>query len=98
MSIRIPGPGAPGNVNAPKARPAPRDTDAPRPESATEPVDKVAVAGEEVAAARKIIDETPDVDEAKIAALRAAIRNGTYRLDLGSVAERIIAEAALLGR
>lgn len=41
--------------------------------------------------------DTPEVDVAKVAELKAAISNGTYSADLKTVAERIIREAALFG-
>jgi negative regulator of flagellin synthesis FlgM len=43
------------------------------------------------------IASAPDVDEAKVAAVKAAIAEGRYQVDSQTVAERMLAEDSLLG-
>jgi hypothetical protein len=49
----------------------------------------------EIKMIKKIVNETPDVREAKVARLREAIKNGTYCVNSGKIAEKIIAESLL---
>lgn len=51
-----------------------------------------------LSAAKAAGRDVSEVDEAKVAALRAAIAAGDYNPDLKVVAERIIAEAVALGK
>ena len=46
--------------------------------------------GREVALAARAVAETPDVREAKVAALKAAITNGTYTSDSRDIAARLL--------
>ena len=43
----------------------------------------------------KILKETPDIREKKVAALREAIRKGTYVVNSRKIAEKLISEALL---
>jgi negative regulator of flagellin synthesis FlgM len=62
----------------------------------TEPntTDKVAIStrAKEAAKAKEVASSAPDVDEAKVARLKAAIEGGTYRVDADKVADRLVDE------
>lgn len=99
MAVRINGPVQPGNVGRSSGRQAAKKTE--------EPSDGVGVRGETVnlsekesalSATKAASSGVAEVDEAKIASLRAAIASGDYNPDLKVVAERIIAEAIALGK
>lgn len=47
----------------------------------------------EMAAAARAVRETPDVREDKVASLKQAIQNGTYKPDAGKIADGIAREA-----
>lgn len=49
----------------------------------------------EIEMIKKIIEETPDIREEKVARLREAIRNGTYVVDSCKIAEKIIDESLM---
>ncbi len=99
MAVRINGPVQPGNVGRSNGRATAK--------KAEEPAGGVGIRGEKVdlsekesavSAAKAASKGVSEVDEAKVATLRAAIANGDYSPDLKVVAERIIAEAIALGQ
>ena len=49
----------------------------------------------ELMAAREAIHRMPEVDVRKVAAVRAQLQNGTYRVDSQKIAARMVAEALL---
>ena len=69
-------------------------------ESASEAQGKAPVAGVEavhitgsakqLAALEQALKDTPVIDEAKVAALRSAIEAGTYKVDAGRVADKLL--------
>ncbi len=99
MAVRITGPVQPGNVGRPSGRTTAKKTEEAAGESGGhgEKVD-LSEKDSALSAARQASAGTPEVDEAKIAALRAAIASGDYNPDLRVVAERIIAEALVFAR
>lgn len=54
--------------------------------------DKVAISGKakEAAKAKAVAVAAPDVNEDKVAKLKAAVQNGTYRVDADKVADRLV--------
>lgn len=44
---------------------------------------------------KKILEETPDIREEKVAELRNAIKNGTYVVNSKKIAEKLIRESLL---
>ncbi len=58
----------------------------------TDQQDKVAISGraKDVAKAKEIAMAAPDVNEEKIAKLKAAISSGTYNVDADKVAEKML--------
>lgn len=95
------------NVNSPtttnaKAR-AVAENKQPSADTVTKPAaketDSVSLSGKAQAMGRleAQIAETPDVDEAKVAAVKAAISEGRYQVDSNTVAERMLAQDKLLG-
>lgn len=56
--------------------------------------DKVAISGRarDIAKAREAVGSASDVDEAKVAKLRAAIQSGAYNVDNDKVADRLVEE------
>lgn len=92
MTVRISGPLPQGNVGRPTNRP----TDKKKAEGGGEVAsrsDSVAISGKDSAISAVQSAEVSDVDESKVAELRAKIASGEYRADMKLVAERIIAEA-----
>jgi negative regulator of flagellin synthesis FlgM len=65
---------------------------APQIESGVE--DKVAISSraKDSAKAKEIAASSPDIDEAKVARLKSAIQNGSYKVDSDKVAERLVDE------
>jgi negative regulator of flagellin synthesis FlgM len=59
--------------------------------------DKVALSGrgKDAAKAKGIANATPDVDEAKVARLKAAIQSGSYKVDADKVADSLVDEHLL---
>jgi flagellar biosynthesis anti-sigma factor FlgM len=57
-----------------------------------ESVDETGISdrGRELSRAREIVDAAPEDRELRIKALRAAIQNGSYKLDASAVARRLI--------
>jgi flagellar biosynthesis anti-sigma factor FlgM len=94
MAVRISGLVPPGNVGRSQGRPG-----AKKSEESAEPGasrgEKVDLGANEsaVAAVKDASKGVSDVDEAKVAELRAKIASGEYTADLKLVAERLIAEA-----
>lgn len=56
--------------------------------------DKVAISGraKEASKAKAIAHSSPDVDEARVAKLKAAIQNGSYKVDADKIADRLVDE------
>lgn len=56
--------------------------------------DKVSISSKakDVAKATKIAKAAPDVDEEKVARLKAAIQSGTYSVDADKIADRLVDE------
>ena len=56
--------------------------------------DKVAISGraKDALKAKEIARSAPDVDDAKVARLKAAIQNGTYNVDAEKIADRLVDE------
>ena len=49
----------------------------------------------EMQAARQAVAQMPDVDEDKVARIKAQIQNGTYKVDGRKVADNMLAESLL---
>ena len=47
----------------------------------------------ELQAARKIIEQVPEIRTDKVAQLKAQIENGTYDIDSGKIAEKLLQES-----
>ena len=60
----------------------------------TEKVDLSAKA-REIQQVRKILEETPDVREEKVQALKRQIANGSYQVDAAKIAEKMVGEALI---
>ncbi len=99
MAVRINGPVPPRDVGRPGGRSTAKKTEEPTGEvgGRTETVN-LSEKDSALSAAKAASRDVSEVDEAKIAALRAAIAAGDYNPDLKVVAERIIAEAVALGK
>ncbi len=99
MAVRINGPVQPGNVGRSSGRTTAKKKEEPTGEvgSRSEKVD-LSERESAISATKAASSGVPEVDEAKIAALRAAIASGDYNPDLKVVAERIIAEALAVGK
>jgi negative regulator of flagellin synthesis FlgM len=56
--------------------------------------EKVAISSKarDIAKAREAAGNAPDVDEAKVARLRSAIKDGSYKVDADKVADRLVDE------
>lgn len=94
MTVRITGPGPQRDVGRPTSRPPEKKkADGAESGASTARADSVAISGKEAAVQAVKAAEVSDVDEAKVAELRAKIASGEYTADLRVVAERIIAEA-----
>lgn len=96
MAVKINGPVPPGNVGRPNSRPGVKRAEEGR--SAESRSEKVDLSGKEAAVdvVKTASRDVKDVDEAKIARLRAEIQSGQYSADLKVVAEKIISEAVQL--
>jgi len=91
MTVRITGPVLQRDVGRPTSRPPEKKADGGG-EAAADRGDSVALSGKEQAIEAVRRAPVNDVDEAKVAELRAKIASGEYTADLRVVAERIIAE------
>lgn len=93
MAVRINGPVPPGSVGRPTGRPTAKKTEDTA--EAGSRAEKVSLSEKEgaIAVAKAASRGVGEVDEAKVARLRAEIQAGEYKPDLKVVAERIIAEA-----
>jgi len=60
-------------------------------------VDKVVLSpkAREIQEARQLLDELPDVNEPKVAAIRLQIDKGVYKIDGNQIAERMMRDMAL---
>ena len=69
-----------------------RSTRAPEIESGI--TDNVAIStrAKDAAKAKELASSAPDVDEAKIARLKAAIQSGGYKVDAEKIADRLVDE------
>lgn len=52
----------------------------------------------EMQAARQAVAQMPDVDEEKVARIKARIQQGTYKVDGRQVADQMLAESLMLDR
>lgn len=84
-SRTMPGQGAPG-VDAPGSE---RHAGAERADGRQDLV-SLSTRGRIVAEAAHAVAQTPDVRAEKVAALKAAIANGTYRSDAREIADRLL--------
>lgn len=62
--------------------------------TAGEPSEKVSISNRarDVAKAKELASSAPDVNDAKVAELKAAIQNGTYKVDSKKVADKMVDE------
>jgi len=88
-----------GNVGRPAGRSASRKSEGKDADGVSAEGDKVKLSGngQAMSIAKAAASNVSDVDEAKVAELRAAIARGEYRADLRVVAERVISEALQAG-
>ena len=100
MAVRINGPAPLGSVGRPNGRTASKKAEGKQADGDAGASEKVSLSEKEAAVslASRASKSVNEVDEAKVAELRAAIARGEYRADLKIVAERIIAEAMAFGR
>ncbi len=82
-----------GGINPADATPPPRSTGAP---ARSRRVDSVALSDEAVLLARALeaAEQTPDVRADLVQGLRAAVDDGTYRVDAAQIAARLLAGAS----
>jgi flagellar biosynthesis anti-sigma factor FlgM len=83
---------------AQKSREAAGSQAQPRPVAAdAAPVDKVVLSPKalEIQEARKLLDEIPDTDEAKVAHIRLQLESGAYKIDGSQIAEHIMRDVTL---
>jgi negative regulator of flagellin synthesis FlgM len=52
-------------------------------------------AAREIQAARRLLEEIPDVDETRVEELRKAVASGDYRVDPRGLADRLLRESLL---
>ncbi len=76
-----PGPSAPGA----------KETRAPQGRDTT----CLSGAAREIQAARRFLEEIPDVDETRVEELRKAVASGEYRVDPRELADRLLRESLL---
>ena len=98
MAVRIKGSVPQGNVGRSTGRPAVKKKEGESRSGAVS--EKVDISAKEsaVASVMGASSGVSEVDEAKVAELRAKIARGEYHADLKLVAERIIAEAVAFGK
>ncbi|MCA9540506.1 MAG: flagellar biosynthesis anti-sigma factor FlgM [Myxococcales bacterium] len=94
MTVKINGLVPQGNVGRPVGKPAAKKSESEGSASAGDAA-QVELSGKSPAAAvvSAAAKDVPEVDETKVAELRAMIARGEYTADLRLVAERMIAEA-----
>jgi flagellar biosynthesis anti-sigma factor FlgM len=101
MAVRINGQNPLGNVDRAKGRATSKKSgEKEGAEGSAAASEKVSLSERGAAAAnevRKAAAQVQEVDEAKVAQIRAALARGEYHADLRVVAERIIAEAMAFG-
>jgi negative regulator of flagellin synthesis FlgM len=98
MAVRINGQNPLGTVDRATKRSTSKkaDKETGAAQSASEKV-SLSDRGGAAAVVQKATAGVSDVDEAKVAEIRDALQRGTYKADLKTVAERIIAEAIAIG-
>ncbi len=64
----------------------------PRTEAAGDAKTEISSKAKEFAKAKEVANEAPDVREEKIAALKARIAEGKYKVDADSIADRMVDE------
>ena len=96
MGVRINRPVSQGNVSRSTNRPAAKKKDGASGTAGAS--DNVALGAKDAAVsiARTASGSVKEVDEAKVAELKAQIASGEYQADLKVVAEKIISEAVAL--
>ena len=98
MAVRIKGSVPQGNIGRSSGRPAvKKKEDDGRSSGVSEKVD-ISAKESAVSTVMSASQEVSEVDETKVAELRAKIARGEYQADLKLVAERIIAEAVAFGK
>lgn len=99
MAVRINGQNPLGAVDRARGRSPSKKAEGRGGEGGEKAAEKVSLSEREAAAAvvRKASAGVREVDEAKVAEIRAALARGEYKADLRIVAERIIAEALAFG-
>ncbi len=71
-----------------------RRSKAPASEVSIDSSDKVSISSraKDAALAKEVAKSSPDINEEKVARLKAAIQNGTYKVDSDAVADRLVDE------
>lgn len=57
----------------------------------------LSLTGKSLASLEANLANTPEVDSAKVEALKAAVANGTYQVDASAIADKMLAQDKLLG-
>ena len=100
MKVSNSGPSSPeilrdtGNAGAAKGSSEKRQPSRSGEARGGEPSEKVAISGRarDIAKAREAAGSAPEVNEAKVARLKAMIENGSYKVDAEKVADRLVDE------
>ena len=58
----------------------------------------LSLTGKSLASLEAILANTPEVDSARVDALKAAVANGTYKVDASAIADKMLAQDKLLGQ
>lgn len=57
----------------------------------------LSLTGKSLASLEANLANTPEVDSARVEALKAAVANGTYKVDASAIADKMLAQDKLLG-
>lgn len=96
MGMRINRPVSQGNVGRSSNRPAAKKKDSVEAKSAGSDSVELSAKDKAVSIARTASRSVNEVDEAKVAEIRAQLASGEYKSDLKVVAEKILTEAVVL--
>jgi flagellar biosynthesis anti-sigma factor FlgM len=96
MGVRINRPVLQGNVGRSANRPAVKKKDGADAKSAGSDSVELSAKDNAVSIARTASRSVNEVDEAKVAEIKAKVASGEYQADLKVVAEKIITEAVVL--